>query len=376
MQRQDIINHIKDDFMIYKKGDVGKRPWGYWHVNEVGDGFIKKTIVVEESASLSLQSHEHRSERWEVISGIAEVEVGDSISVLRPSEFAEIPARARHRLKNAGSESLTVQETQYGEILDEDDIVRYEDLYGRCCRDSASIIFLADMDGTLTPARLPMSEDFSAFLEKFISNRVFYIVSGSDYKKILEQLPKAIISGVAGIYASMGNEFYERGNLIYKNDFNPEQKLLEKLEHYRNSTAYQGELYPNYLERRRGMINFSVLGRDCPHEARIKYNDWDNDNREREKIALELSTDYPQYDISVGGNISIDIVQRGLGKEQVADHLRRTYKTEKIVFFGDRTERGGNDYTLARRLHDLENAEVIAVTGPDEVMRILKERYE
>jgi phosphomannomutase len=231
------------------------------------------------------------------------------------------------------------------------------------------------MDGTLTPARLPMTGDFADFLEKFILDKVLYIVSGSDYEKIQEQLPKAIISGVAGIYASMGNEFYEQGNLIYKNDFNPERKLLEKLERYRNNTAYPGELYPNYLERRCGMINFSVLGRDCPYEARIKYNNWDSDNRERKKIVSELSADYPQYDISVGGNISIDIVQRGLGKEQVADRLRCAYKTEKIVFLGDRTERGGNDYALARRLCDLGNAEVIAVTGPDDVIKILKERY-
>ncbi|MDR2457048.1 MAG: HAD-IIB family hydrolase [Clostridiales Family XIII bacterium] len=363
--------------MQYKEGEIGKRPWGYWRVDEIGKGFIKKTIVVNAEASLSLQSHKHRSEKWEITSGIAEVRVNDNVSILKSHEIVEIPAHAIHRLKNIGKEPLVVQEIQFGEILDEDDIERYEDLYGRCANNnSMSVIFLADMDGTLTPARLPMTESFTIFFEKFISDKIFYIVSGSDYKKILEQLSESVLHGAAGIYASMGNEFFVRGNLIYKNDFSPEESLLEKLEYYRSSTNYPFEFYPNYIEKRCCMINFSILGRNCPHKARAKYNAWDNKNREREKIVQELSKIYPHYDISIGGKISIDIVPRGFGKEQVADQLRNTYKTEKIVFFGDRIGEGGNDYALAQRLSILGNTEIIAVDGPDDVIKILKERYE
>jgi HAD superfamily hydrolase (TIGR01484 family) len=360
--------------MKYKKGEIGRRPWGYWQINEIEDGIVKKSIVVDAGASLSLQSHRYRAEKWEVISGIAEVRIGDDVRFLKQHEFAEIPIGAIHRLKNAGEEPLVISETQFGEILDEDDIIRYEDLYGRCS--ASAIIFLADMDGTITPARLPMMADFAIFLEKFISSRIFYIVSGSDYGKIQEQLPEAISHKVAGIYASMGNEFYEKGHLIYKKDFDPDELLLEKLEYYRSSTNYPFELYPDYIERRCGMINFSVLGRNCPHEARVKYNEWDSKSGEREKIARELSANYSQYDISIGGKISIDIVPRGLGKDQVADQLRSKYKTEKIVFLGDCIGEGGNDHALAQRLLTLGNAEVIPVDGPDDVIKILKERYE
>jgi mannose-6-phosphate isomerase-like protein (cupin superfamily) len=118
--------------MGYKKGEIGQRPWGYWRVDEVGVGFIKKTIVVNAGASLSLQSHEHRSEKWEIISGIAEVTVDDGVRTLKPQETAEIFARAIHRLRNIGDALLTVKEIQFGAILDEGDIVRYEDSYGRC----------------------------------------------------------------------------------------------------------------------------------------------------------------------------------------------------------------------------------------------------
>ncbi|MDR0678534.1 MAG: HAD-IIB family hydrolase [Holosporaceae bacterium] len=362
--------------MKYKNGEIGQRPWGYWQVNEVGNGFIKKTIVVNAGASLSLQSHRHRIEKWEVISGIAEVRVGNDIRFLKPHEFVEIPVQAIHRLKNIGEEPLVVLETQLGEILDEGDITRYEDLYGRRTVYDSSVIFLADMDGTITPARLPMAAGFAIFLEKFISTRVFYIISGSDYGKIEEQLPKAILRGVAGIYASMGNEFYEKGNLIYKNDFTPEKSLLNELECYRSSTDYPFELYSNYIEKRSGMINFSVLGRNCLREAREKYSEWDNKNKEREKIVQKLSANYPQYDVSIGGKISIDIVPHGLGKDQVADQLRSKYKTEKIIFLGDCTGKGGNDHALAQRLLTLGNAEVVAVNGPDDVVKVLKEKYE
>ncbi|MDR0968808.1 MAG: phosphomannose isomerase type II C-terminal cupin domain [Holosporaceae bacterium] len=117
--------------MSYKKGEVGQRPWGYWRVDEVGEGFIKKTIAVNPNASLSLQSHKHRSEKWKVVGGLAEATVNGVTRVLKSQETVEIPVNAIHRLKNAGNELLIIEETQFGEILDENDIVRYEDLYGR-----------------------------------------------------------------------------------------------------------------------------------------------------------------------------------------------------------------------------------------------------
>ncbi|MDR0556138.1 MAG: HAD-IIB family hydrolase [Holosporaceae bacterium] len=366
--------------MAYKVGEIGQRPWGHWRIDNVGEGFVNKTIVVNCGASLSLQSHMHRSEEWKIVAGTAEVTVDGRLLILQAHETVMIPVQATHRLRNVGNILLIVEEIQWGEILNEEDIVRYEDVYGRCGEKRSSVnqstVFLADMDGTLTPARLPMTKNFAVYFEKFIANKLFYIVSGSDYGKILEQLPANIVEKITGIYASMGNEFYEKGKLIYKNEFVPEESLLEKLEYYRRVTKYPFELYPNYLEKRCGMVNFSVLGRNCSHEERVRYNKWDKKNGEREEIARELSAAYPKYDISLGGEISIDIVPYGSGKDQVANRLRAIYKREKIVFFGDRTENGGNDYSIAQRLLALGNAEVVPVCGSEDVLRILREKYE
>jgi phosphomannomutase len=361
--------------MGYQKGEIGQRPWGNWQVDEVGDDFVKKTIRVKPGASLSLQSHEHRSEKWEIAEGVAEATVGEVVRVCVVGDIVEIPKKAVHRLKNVGVETLVIKETQRGSVLDESDIVRYDDLYGRHRKKESGTIFVADMDGTLTPARSPMSAEFAEILENFIENHVFYIVSGSDFQKIKEQIPENIRNKVAGIYSSMGNELYVGEHLIYQNNFTPEASLIEKLEEYRKNTSYEKELYPNYIEERCGMINFSVLGRNCPGSARVLYKSWDDGHGERKAIAEELSALYPQYDISLGGSISIDIVLRGLGKDQIADRLRKEYKTEKIIFFGDRTEKGGNDYALAERLLELGNSRIVAVTDPGDVLKFLREYH-
>lgn len=355
----------------YKTEEYGKRPWGHWKVDEVGDGFVKKTIIVNVGGCLSLQSHEHRSEQWKIVEGVAEVTINNRVLQFSAGAIIDIPIKAIHRLKNAGDSVLIVKETQLGDILDENDIIRYEDIYNRNKK-----IFIADMDGTLTPARLPMTNEFAEFFEKFIEKNIFFVVSGSDLKKVKEQMPQNIIDKIAGLYCSMGNEFYLKDKLIYRNEFVPETSLIKKLEYYRKNTKYSGKLFENYIEKRQGMVNFSVLGRNCPQEARIAYKKWDDLHKERQQIAAELSEMYPNYDISVGGNISIDIVPHGFGKEQVAAKLREKYKNEKIIFFGDRTEKGGNDYSLAQELLKLGNAQVVAVNGPDDTLKFLKENTD
>ncbi|MDR0695669.1 MAG: phosphomannose isomerase type II C-terminal cupin domain [Holosporales bacterium] len=117
--------------MGYAVNDHGERPWGFWHVDEVHDGYIVKTITVKPGGVLSLQSHKHRSEIWEITEGFAEVTVGTTVMQLTIGETVEIPVNTLHRLANFSDSLLIVKEKQFGDILDEDDIVRYEDIYGR-----------------------------------------------------------------------------------------------------------------------------------------------------------------------------------------------------------------------------------------------------
>ncbi len=107
------------------------RPWGAYTVLEEGPRFKIKRIEVKPGASLSLQMHHHRSEHWIVVNGMAKVTIDDKDQFVNTNESAYIRAGQKHRLENPGMLNLVMIEVQSGEYLGEDDIVRYEDVYGR-----------------------------------------------------------------------------------------------------------------------------------------------------------------------------------------------------------------------------------------------------
>ena len=107
------------------------RPWGTYTVLEEGARFKIKRIVVRPGESLSLQMHHHRSEHWIVVSGMARVVNGERDFLLNTNESTFIPAGHHHRLVNPGVIDLVMIEVQSGEYLGEDDIVRFNDIYGR-----------------------------------------------------------------------------------------------------------------------------------------------------------------------------------------------------------------------------------------------------
>jgi len=107
------------------------RPWGSYEGIDNGEGFQVKHIIVNPGAKLSLQMHHKRAEHWIVVSGLAQVTCDDKVFPLKQNESTYIPLGSRHRLENTGSEPLHLIEVQSGAYLGEDDIVRFEDTYGR-----------------------------------------------------------------------------------------------------------------------------------------------------------------------------------------------------------------------------------------------------
>ena len=107
------------------------RPWGSYTVLEAGEGYKIKKIVVASKSRLSLQMHTHRSEHWVVLKGSAFVEVGEERLDLLQGESVSIPSLTCHRLSNRGDDVLEIMEVQSGEILEEEDIIRFEDDYAR-----------------------------------------------------------------------------------------------------------------------------------------------------------------------------------------------------------------------------------------------------
>ena len=107
------------------------RPWGWYDSVDEGERFKVKRIQVKPGASLSLQMHHHRAEHWIVVKGIAEITNGDKVITLNENQSTYIPQGQTHRLANPGKTPLEIIEVQSGSYLGEDDIVRFEDTYGR-----------------------------------------------------------------------------------------------------------------------------------------------------------------------------------------------------------------------------------------------------
>ena len=107
------------------------RPWGYYTCLNGGQGWLTKIINVSPGHKLSLQSHNHRSEHWVVLEGSATVILDGEKHVLQKRQSINIPVKAKHSLQNLTRQTLKILEVQKGEYISEDDIIRYEDMYGR-----------------------------------------------------------------------------------------------------------------------------------------------------------------------------------------------------------------------------------------------------
>jgi mannose-1-phosphate guanylyltransferase/mannose-6-phosphate isomerase len=107
------------------------RPWGSYTVLGEGPGYKMKKIMVNPGHRLSLQMHYHRSEHWIVTGGTAQVTLGDEVKLVHENESIFIPLSTKHRLENPGRIPLEIIEVQNGKYLEEDDIVRFDDVYGR-----------------------------------------------------------------------------------------------------------------------------------------------------------------------------------------------------------------------------------------------------
>lgn len=116
---------------LYDIGDSDQRPWGTWHVLDIGDRHVVKRIVVNPGARLSLQYHNHRSERWTAVSGQGIAEIGGVKHGFEHGHTVDIPLKTAHRVSCTGDQPLVFIEIQYGELLDENDIIRLSDDYSR-----------------------------------------------------------------------------------------------------------------------------------------------------------------------------------------------------------------------------------------------------
>jgi mannose-1-phosphate guanylyltransferase/mannose-6-phosphate isomerase len=134
--RAQEVKHVVDRLKSDKRSEHSEhkkvfRPWGSYETIDLGPQHQVKHIMVRPGGRLSLQMHHQRAEHWVVVSGTAQVTVGDKVSILKENESTFIPLGEKHRLENTSDVPLHLVEVQCGGYLGEDDIVRFEDVYGR-----------------------------------------------------------------------------------------------------------------------------------------------------------------------------------------------------------------------------------------------------
>ncbi len=207
--------------------------------------------------------------------------------------------------------------------------------------------FLFDVDGTLTPSRQTIDPEFKKFFTNFIATNKVWLVTGSDYAKTVEQLGQDICESVCTVYGCSGNDVYFQGKRVNAKTFSAPTELYDLMNGW-----LQGSTFPlrtgNHIEERMGTINFSIVGRNCTLGERKLYIKHDENMRERETIAHTINSEFPDITATIGGETGIDIYRKGGDKSQILEDFG---KDDKIIFFGDKMEPGGNDYPLAKKLY-------------------------
>ena len=235
-------------------------------------------------------------------------------------------------------------------------------------------IFMFDIDGTLTAPMQKMDGKFLFFFLSWAQNNKVFLIGGSDKEKIDNQIPSSVQKRCDGIFCCMGNELWIDNKIVYQNEFNPPPQLKELLVNHQMYTSFpvkpklggKGSI----LEFRTGMLNFTTIGRSASTEERNEYCEWDKKHKERQCIAREVEYKFPELEVRLGGQISVDIQPRGHNKSQASKWVRKNIG-KNIIFLGDKCHEGGNDNDIYRDVIR-NNGLAFEVQGPEDTMLTLE----
>ena len=214
-------------------------------------------------------------------------------------------------------------------------------------------LILFDVDGTLTPSRLTVSDNMLAILKQLrqVENLTIGIVGGSDLMKQKEQLGDEnlrlfdYVFSENGLYASHMGKLLEKTSIASEMGEDNIKKLVNA------SMKYMANLdipvkRGTFIEFRNGMINLCPVGRSCSQEERMQFYKYDMEHNIREKMVNALSEELKELNLtfSIGGQISIDVFPKGWDKTYCLQFVEDKFNT--IHFFGDKTYPGGNDYEI------------------------------
>jgi phosphomannomutase len=210
--------------------------------------------------------------------------------------------------------------------------------------------FIFDVDGTITPSRDRIDEDFRLWFLDFAKWHNVYLVTGSDQSKTVEQIGEELFAKVECVYNSSGNTKHKNGVCVFNTkDLELPRDAYAFLLKKSISTDFDIAT-GNHFESRPGLLNFSIVGRNANREQRKKYVEFDNLTNERQTISDEFNKKFTKklgLVSQVAGETGLDIIEMGKDKAQILKDF--TFQDE-LMFFGDNIQPGGNDYGIAQAI--------------------------
>lgn len=245
-------------------------------------------------------------------------------------------------------------------------------------KEKPDVLVLFDVDGTLTPARLTISDEMRDTLKALRKKVVIGFVGGSDLAKQVEQLGDTVLQDFDYCFSENGLTAYKMGKELASQSFiswigeEKYNKLAKFILRYLSDIDIPVRR-GTFIEFRNGMINVSPVGRNASNQERNDFEKFDLEHKIREKMVAALKENFPDYGLtySIGGQISFDVFPTGWDKTYALQHVEDQHFKE-IHFFGDKSYKGGNDYEIYSDPRTIGHA----VKEPADTIRILKELFD
>ncbi|CAB3254061.1 unnamed protein product [Arctia plantaginis] len=239
-----------------------------------------------------------------------------------------------------------------------------------------TILYLFDVDGTLTKPRQVITEELKKFLLEKVQRKVSVgLVSGSDYAKITEQMGgDDVAEKFDYVFCENGVMHFREGKLISSESILSllGEQLTQRIINF--SLGYMSKIElpakrGNFVEFRSSMINICPVGRSCSQDVRDAFVKYDTEHKIRQKFVDALKKEFADKGVvfALGGQISVDVFPEGWDKRYCLNHIE-DQKFEEIHFFGDKTTPGGNDYEIYNDSRTVGHA----VTSPDDTKEQVK----
>ena len=208
--------------------------------------------------------------------------------------------------------------------------------------------FIFDVDGTLTPSRQNINSEFKIFFNEFCRTHKVSLVTGSDKPKTIEQIGEDTYNMCHTVFNCNGSDVWQSKKNIYTDDWTLPEDVHEWLSGFLTESKFVLRTGLHF-DHRPGMCNFSIVGRNANDIERKEYVVFDSKSNERVTIASDFNTRFPELEAKVGGETGIDISPKGFDKSQIVKDFD---PKDQLWFFGDRMDKGGNDYPLAQVVHN------------------------